>query len=471
MVLPMCIGTASAHVVEGTIYEDRSGSPLQSVLVRLSSSDGVVLKEVETGRDGRFLVEGLNAGEYRLAVTKANYMRLDVRTGSKPERVPEGTPSSVLRLIRYGVLSGRILPPRTGLVTLIERVGEGQIPRTFSASANSAGDYRLFNIPPGRYVLGVLNASAGTGVQRGLTLQPSSSAPREFMFHGGEDYAGVDVSMPQDRAFVVAGKLVGPGGSYLVSLISPDYPSLRLANTSVNASGEFRFERLVRGTYDLLVSSLTVAGAPAFFGRGRVSVISQDIQDLLISVEPARSAELTLQAASQDPQRRCSLDGTATVAPLEPWLLAQPGTVSVALDRPALLDGLAPTRYRVTVRSTRGDCTGAATLNLGVATGAVSLFVTFSPAGSITGSVRGTGPSMPVSVVLRNVDGGREAPVQAVFTSTGLNFVFENLLPGQYCAATYSEADATSQWAPDAGCAAVTFNLAAGGSASLELQR
>lgn len=86
-----CSATALANVIEGTVYEDRGGAPLLSALVRVSGADGVVLKEIESGGDGRFLIEGLGAWEYRLAITKASFMPLEARVSARhsgPTEIP-----------------------------------------------------------------------------------------------------------------------------------------------------------------------------------------------------------------------------------------------------------------------------------------------------------------------------------------------------------------------------------------------
>jgi hypothetical protein len=461
-----------AQVIEGTVFEDHSGAPLQAALVRVSGADGVVLREAESGRDGRFLVEGLAAGEYFLAITKANFMRLEVRASARSARVPDGAPSSVFRLIRYGVLAGRVVPAQTGGVVLIERIADGMVPRTSVASTNRDGEYRFFNIAPGRYVLGKTTISGGTAAQRGLVLHPNNNRPREFTFYGGEEYLNEDVQVPQGPSFAIAGRVqqppAGTNSSHMVLLVSPDYPTLRIANSPASAAtGVFRFENMLPGTYDLLVSGFAPReGVPAQFGRTQVSVISQDLEDIVLTMEAARTAEIVVQTR----QESCSTDGVVSLTPLELWLSMQ--TRGVPFSTPTLtrVEGLPPARYRVSARSSRGDCTAASILDLRPMSPA-TLALTLTPAAEIRGRVTAAGSPLPVNVVLRDLEEARESPVRAVLTRSGVDFTFGNLSPGRYCIAAYLETDAVSRWVPQTGCYGSPLDLAPGAREIVELKR
>ena len=127
----------------------------------MSQPTAGVLKEAETDRDGGFVLGRLAAGEYRLAITKANYVGLTVRFSTNLPASP------VFRLVRYGVISGQVPGARGGAVVAYEKVPHGRIARVYRGTVDGAGEYRIFGIPPGRYVLGTLNTNTGSGLQRG----------------------------------------------------------------------------------------------------------------------------------------------------------------------------------------------------------------------------------------------------------------------------------------------------------------
>src|SRR5215475_9019180 len=134
-------------VITAVVLEDRSGEPVAAANVRLSDVDGKVIKEVETGPDGRFAIRDLAQRQYRVAITKRNYASLQGFVSASSE----GAIPLVFRLVRGGVITGHIFPAQSGRIVAIEKVPDGQVPRTFQAEIDRSGEYRLFGIPPGRY--------------------------------------------------------------------------------------------------------------------------------------------------------------------------------------------------------------------------------------------------------------------------------------------------------------------------------
>src|SRR5687768_6920472 len=106
----------------GVILEDHTGAPLASALVRLSRPDAGILKEAETSRDGRFDLGLLAAGEYQLSVTKMNYVSLKARFSPTLPLAP------VLRLVKYGSISGQVSGANAGAVVAYEQVPAGRMP-------------------------------------------------------------------------------------------------------------------------------------------------------------------------------------------------------------------------------------------------------------------------------------------------------------------------------------------------------
>src|SRR5882672_9848017 len=107
-------GTASAGVVQGTVLEDLSGAPVTAASVRLKAITGATLKETDTDRSGRFVLPDVRTGEYLVSVSKANYATVNARMATQGD----ATPTPVLRLIKFGVISGHITAPRTGGIAM-----------------------------------------------------------------------------------------------------------------------------------------------------------------------------------------------------------------------------------------------------------------------------------------------------------------------------------------------------------------
>lgn len=444
---------AQDNVFRSRVVEDHSGAALAAVSVRVSRV-GVpgILKETETERSGDFTITGLPSGEYELAITKSNYMPTTVRIG-----VESGPPSiPLVRLIRYGVIAGRA---PAGGVSVIEQVPEGYIARRFVATATNAGEYRAFGLPPGRYVVGTST--------RGLALHPSNAQPREFSISGGEDYDRVDVSNAQIESFDVAGMVRSPeaASSYIVFVVSPDRPGLSLSTRVF--TGPFRFPNILPGTYEVLVSA-GLPPSPQLYGRLRFSVAGQAVENLEVPVSPGRSAEFSVQSGT------CPQDATVTLSVLEAWTTPTGvgAKVSTALveGKTARFERLFPGRYQVSVRDAAGGCYGVTDRILDLSGGSVAARpIVLKSAPSIRGRVAATNPPALVAVVLRDMEPGRESPVQVMLLRTGEPFSFPNLPPGHYCLAAHPNGESTDRWAPASGCASDILNLSPGDAKEIAL--
>jgi hypothetical protein len=114
--------SASAEVVQGTVLEDHSGAPMLAASIKLKTISGTTLKEMDTDRTGSFVIPDVPAGEYQVTVTKSNYASVNARIMAQRD----GAAPSVFRLIKYGVISGRVTSPRMGAtVVAIEQVPGG----------------------------------------------------------------------------------------------------------------------------------------------------------------------------------------------------------------------------------------------------------------------------------------------------------------------------------------------------------
>jgi len=448
---------AQDSVFHGRVVEDHSRMGLAAVSVRVSRM-GVpgVIKEVETDRSGDFTITGLQPGAYQFAITKSNYMPTTVRMVTQAG-TPPVQPVPLVRLVRYGVITGRVSPASAGGVSVLEEVPEGVVARRFVATANSAGEYRAFGLPPGRYVVGT--------VSRGLRLHPNNAQPREFSISGGEDYDRIDLSNPQTESFAVTGTVRSPEpvSSYLVAVVSPDRPALIHARIAV--TGPFRFPDILPGTYDVLVSAGLPPG-PQLYGKMRFSVAAQAVENLEVPVQPGRTAEFSVQSGA------CLQGAVVTLSLLEAWTTGAAASVSAELvvGKTTRFDRLFPSRYQVSVRDSAGSCYGVTDRILDLSGASAPLrSVILKSAASIHGKVGATNLPASVSVVLRDMEPGRESPVQAVFVRSGDPFGFQNLAPGRYCLAVHSNEESSERWAPESGCASNRLDLSAGDTPEVDL--
>ena len=150
-------------VVNLTGFFDAAGRPLPS----MPSSEGASPpRSVMTNGDGYFIFRNLPAGRYVVTPLTFDYIResslrvVELVDSSKPT-------SFSIRLSKHAVITGRVFDesgdPLAGVpVTALQRLPIGGRlvlrPANVQALTDDRGIYRLVNLPPGNYVIGVLSA-------------------------------------------------------------------------------------------------------------------------------------------------------------------------------------------------------------------------------------------------------------------------------------------------------------------------
>jgi hypothetical protein len=202
-----------------------TGQPLAKARVRFSTDSAAISDAVFTDVNGFFTFSGLPAGRYTLSAEKAGYAPL--RYGSKG---PFDPPAEIIvagdvvdgidvALLKGAAVVGRISddqgdPIVGGVVSLsaVQLLGSElrlvAVPRG-RAETNDLGDYRIGDLPPGRYFVNVEGAGLGTlpsGMPRewerlkawGLTFFPGSGGianATPLAIVTGEERSGVDFAV------------------------------------------------------------------------------------------------------------------------------------------------------------------------------------------------------------------------------------------------------------------------------------
>src|SRR5882762_2216675 len=141
---------ASAATIRGRLVEDHSGSPVASASVRIVKVGVRVLQaDLESDGDGRFDAPELTEGDYRIEISKPNYLNATVSL-----RLTAAETSSSLRLIRCGVITGHVgdrqgQPVRGAVVLAMPKPNGGPLLPDFNsghfATVDARGGYRIYN--------------------------------------------------------------------------------------------------------------------------------------------------------------------------------------------------------------------------------------------------------------------------------------------------------------------------------------
>ncbi len=157
--------------VRGHVYALDTGAPLKraQVTLRGNQRQGQPLSTV-TDAQGAFEFRNVEAGSYSLFGSKTGFISSSYGQGDQ-QRGGGGSPISVrpgqevtglnLRLVRGGVISGVITDedgePMVNVnvqaLTRSYRRGQTTVNQSNGASTDDRGQYRIFNLPPGRYYI------------------------------------------------------------------------------------------------------------------------------------------------------------------------------------------------------------------------------------------------------------------------------------------------------------------------------
>ena len=475
---------------QGRVLEDSSGAPLASAEIRLRKSGmRELVADLDTDRNGKAFA-GLAEGEYSIEVLKPNFV-----TASLKVHVP--VEDFTVRLVRYGIISGQINTQNgrpapdtihapggrsvggTRVAILVKDAG-GQLQVLREASLGEEGQYRIHDLTPGQYAIGVWydGLEDGSGVQ----LYPDNARPRFFTVSGGEEYDHIDFLLPRQAVFSVSGKIEGAkkGDHYALSLGAPDQPVLPVARTLSDADGSFRFARVPVGTYDLMAGGPSrgygqhddLLGANSLFGRIRIQV-GQNIEGLSIPLSAGRTLKVALRSRAGDtPPPGCPQSANVLVEPLEAWglIFNNNDKQQVAFGKEGEVTDLPPGRFRLSATNLSESCFQTAPVVADLASESSSpVSIELAQAGSIRGTVGVAAHPGEFAVLLLDAAGSPDSPAQVAHADAQGHFAFDSLRPGRYrIGAQVASGAATSRWVADVS-RLVVIEVSAGAPTQVDL--
>jgi hypothetical protein len=189
---PEMTGTAQ---LRGRVTAADSGAPLRKVQVRLNASEMRTPRMATTDAEGRYVFRDLPAGRYTVTASKPGYVQLSygqrrpLEQGRPIELADNQVTDKIdLRLPRGGVLTGRVVdefndPVSDVTVSVMQlRYMSGRrrpVPVTRPAQTNDLGQFRVWGLPPGEYLVSATLRSFGVDPQliMGATQDATGYAP------------------------------------------------------------------------------------------------------------------------------------------------------------------------------------------------------------------------------------------------------------------------------------------------------
>ena len=331
LVIVVLAGLASAFqpppssqlgAVTGRVTESQSGDrpkPIRRALVILKRGQDPGTG-VYSDEKGNFHLQ-VEPGDYTIAVERDGYTAAP-RTETKTVNVQAGqTPAEVdLELVRTGVVSGRIVdadgePLPHASVQLVPASGRKGGPYQ-GAVTDDRGEYRIFQIPPGRYRLSA--AYQAPFQQREIRLQTSDGSPEETYattyFPGtadaaqaspidvpaGADLAGFDLQVQRLHAVHIRGRVMGmesaPLPLVILALQPVDPRSGTMRDTVArDAGGRFELSGVLPGKYVLSATApdLTNQGG-GFSAQQAIDVGQADVEGIQLTLAAPQTIKGTV---------------------------------------------------------------------------------------------------------------------------------------------------------------------------------
>lgn len=469
--------------IEGSVVLASGETPVRKAQLNLYANELRVPIHTSTDAEGRFVFEEIPPGDYTLSAVHPRFVAVDDSgafrgAASRRVSVAEGqTVKGILfKMMPGAVVTGRVIDEfgdpqpraRVALQRYMFRQGKKQLVPAGMDQTDDRGEYRIFNILPGRYYVSATYDDTAWSRRAPRSGAPESSYPAVFYpgvldaqtaiafdLRPGEERQGVDLRLVPDRAVRVKGRILDagkPARDAMISIFSKDSADFGVQKfqPADPKSGEFDLAGLRPGTYVLRAFSSSLAGGrPQLQGRLEVSVGSADVVGLTIPLEAGVNVPGEV-ALDGDRAAAASFEETPMrvfLATSEPGLMGTPRPAEVQPDRSFELSSVPAGRYRAHLRPlpeggylagvTFGgqDVTGAE-FEIGPgAQGPLKLRVRLAAA-TIAGSVKDDkgklAPNVKVLVAPEVSRRDRDDLFRLETTDQNGSFAARNLPPGEY---------------------------------------
>lgn len=172
--------------VEGLAIKAGTTEPVAHARVMLTSVEGRLAdtRVADTDDRGRFVFRGVAAGAYRLLAQHDAFVRATGRTVTIASG--QSIRDLVIAMTPTGVITGRVVD-EYGLPVPDVYVRASLKDSTFEATTNDLGEYRIFGLPPGAYIVSAAPYPAarlertvlpgGRGAPQDMIITPTPPSP------------------------------------------------------------------------------------------------------------------------------------------------------------------------------------------------------------------------------------------------------------------------------------------------------
>ena len=354
--IPIVMGIRTGGgMMGGDLYD-----PTMMPASRLANAPPALLT---TDADGRFRAV-LRPGRYSIGADRSGYLATPAGVTTLSLIPGETLKGVTIKLTKQAIITGRVVDadgePLAGVRvqclrwTTMGQNGQRTLTPQGSGGTNDQGEYRVFGLTPGEYIVSADDTGPGpeTGVRAAyVTLFAPGvtdlADARAIHLAPGAILEGIDFRMRRMPVVEVNGKVTG-GSEVAESMVSllPRNPALYMSMSRqyaapVNPDGSFTLHSVPPGAYVLRAAGLSSQNQQRFSGHLDFDVTSRDVSGLTVALQPA----ITLTG-------RIRSDETGPLDSLSLWFQPEAGFTggaSTRVDRQGrfTVASLDPLRYRV----------------------------------------------------------------------------------------------------------------------------
>jgi 5-hydroxyisourate hydrolase-like protein (transthyretin family) len=487
VLLLLPLAAAAQSRIEGRVTNTVTGAPVAKAWVALTRGE-IEDRErnyfVYSDAGGKFAIENVAAGQYRLQASRAGFITIDY--GAKgPERKgttldlmqPQDLKDVEVRLVPHGVLTGRVVdgdgdPVDGAQVQLLRQQyvnGKKTLSTVRSAFTNDLGEYRAAGVAAGKYWLytewprGPVAGATEDYVPAYYVSATDAAAAVPIDVAAGAQVRAGDILLRKGRTTTVKGRVVvrlaGASGRPTVTAgrvaghNNRAASSFRVLPGTVSAAGEFELRAVTPGSY--AIHAAVVKGGRWYVsppvtievGGSKIEGVVLEIDEGLTVTGRIRvedDAKLEPSATRVRLQRVGGMSERGRVQEDRTFLVRDLDRAWYAVSMEDLPAGY----YVKSVRAGEVDITYSGLDLLASAPAVVDILV--SPkAGTVSGTATDDGkPVAGATVVLVPKDKERAFYPQTMADQYG-RFRIASVVPGEYTVYAWEDVEATAWMDPE----------------------